>query len=95
VHLGRAIAMLAHIADPSVVLLGGAVTFGGHQTQTGRRFLQTILEETIRLSLVQAGAELKIDFATLGNDAGMLGAARHAIQTACRPESPPRQQAPA
>lgn len=82
VHLGRAIAMLSHIADPSVVLLGGAVTFGGNQTNTGRSFLKTIQDESVRLSLVQTGSKLTIDFATLGNDAGMLGAARHARQMA-------------
>ncbi|MCS7471052.1 ROK family protein [Stieleria sp. ICT_E10.1] len=80
VHLGRAIAMLAHIADPAVVLLGGAVNFGGNQTRTGRAFLRTIRSEMVRLSLVQTGETLKIDFATLGNDAGMLGAAQHARQ---------------
>lgn len=87
VHLGRAIAMLTHIADPSVVLLGGAVTFGGHQTETGKTFLKTIHDEAVRLSLVQTGSTLKIDFATLGNDAGMLGAARHARQIARKDES--------
>lgn len=87
IHLGRAIAMLTHIADPSVVLLGGAVTFGGHQTKTGRDFLKTIHEETVRLSLTQTGSTLKIDFATLGNDAGILGAASHARQTARHSET--------
>lgn len=78
IHLGRAIAMLAHIADPDVVLLGGAVSFGGHRTEAGRCFLKTVQDETIRSSLVQIGSKLKIDFATLGNDAGMLGAAHQA-----------------
>ena len=82
VYLGRAIAMLAQIADPAVVLLGGAVTFGGQKTNTGRLFLNTIRDETVRLSLVQTGSTLEIDFATLGNDAGMLGAAHHARQNA-------------
>jgi glucokinase len=82
VHLGRAIAMLTQIADPAVVLLGGAVTFGGHRTRTGKMFLKTIHDETVRLSLVQTGSALKLDFATLGNDAGILGAASHARQTA-------------
>ncbi|WP_182864614.1 ROK family protein [Rhodopirellula sp. JC639] len=82
VHLGQAIAMLAQIADPSVVLLGGAVNFGGNRTQTGKRFLKTIHDEMARLSLVQTGSTLEIDFATLGNDAGMLGAAQHARQLA-------------
>ncbi len=80
VHLGRAIAMLAHIADPAVVLLGGAVNFGGNDTRAGGAFLQTIRDEMVRLSLVQTGETLEIDFATLGNDAGMLGAAQHARQ---------------
>ncbi len=78
IHLGRAIAMLAHIADPDVVLLGGAVSFGGNDTRAGRHFLKTVQDETTRLSLVQTGSKLTIDFATLGNDAGMLGAAHHA-----------------
>jgi glucokinase len=78
VYLGRAIAMLSHIADPEVVLLGGAVNFGGQATRTGQDFLRTIREEMQRLSLVQTGSTTTIDFATLGNDAGMLGAAHHA-----------------
>ncbi|PNY36661.1 ROK family protein [Rhodopirellula baltica] len=78
VYLGRAIAILSHVADPDVVLLGGAVTFGGNATSTGRHFLNTIRSETVRLSLQQIGSAIEIDFATLGNDAGMLGAARHA-----------------
>lgn len=78
VHLGRAIAMLLHISDPDVVLLGGAVTFGGQTNSGGRLFLETIRNEAVRLSLVQTGSALKIDYAMLGNDAGMLGAAHHA-----------------
>ena len=82
VYLGRAIAILTHIADPSVVILGGAVTFGGHQTNTGKDFLKTTHDEAVRLSLVQTGSTLNLDFATLGNNAGILGAASHARQTA-------------
>lgn len=78
-YLGRAIAMLAHLTDPSVVLLGGAINFGAGETVTGRRFLQTIRAEVARRSLVQAGTQVTIDFASLGNDAGMLGAAQHAM----------------
>ncbi|MCD0461460.1 ROK family protein [Roseiconus lacunae] len=84
IYLGRAISMLAHIADPDVVLLGGAVTFGGHATSTGRGFLRSIREENARLSLQQIGTTIEINFASLGNDAGMLGAARHASQIAFR-----------
>ncbi|MCC9599341.1 ROK family protein [Stieleria sp. JC731] len=83
-YLGRAIAILAHVADPDVVLLGGAVTFGGHATDTGREFLMSIRGEMARLSLNQIGSAIEIDFASLGNDAGMLGAARHASLVALR-----------
>ena len=82
VYLGRSIAILSHIADPDVVLLGGAISFGGNATSTGRLFLKTIRDEVTRLSLQQIGSAIEIDFAALGNDAGMLGAARHAYQVA-------------
>lgn len=88
IYLGRAIAILSQIADPAVVLLGGAVTFGGVDSPTGKRFLQWISDEMLQRSLVQSGTKLMIDFATLGNDAGMLGAAQHALQSA-RPLRPP------
>ena len=88
IYLGRAIATLSQIADPAVVLLGGAVTFGGLDCPTGKRFLQWISDEMVKRSLVQSGTKVIIDFATLGNDAGMLGAAQHALQSA-RPVRPP------
>ena len=88
IYLGRAIATLSQIADPAVVLLGGAVTFGGLDCPTGKRFLQWISDEMVQRSLVQSGTKVIIDFATLGNDAGMLGAAQHALQSA-RPVRPP------
>ena len=78
VSLGRAVAMLAQIADPSVVLLGGAMTFGGRDTVTGNRFLESIRNEVSRLTLVQIAKQLHVNFATLENDAGVFGAAHFA-----------------
>jgi glucokinase len=79
--IGRAIAMFAHVVDPEVVLLGGAMTFGGPGTDTGKRFLQSIREECYPRTLVQISSHLKIEFATLGNDAGIVGAAHYARQS--------------
>ncbi|MFG0264679.1 MAG: ROK family protein [Rhodopirellula sp. JB055] len=81
VLIGRAIAMLAHVIDPDVVLLGGAMTFGGPGTDTGKQFLKSIREECYPRTLVQIRSHLKIEFATLGNDAGIVGAAHYARQT--------------
>ncbi|GAA5504809.1 ROK family protein [Novipirellula caenicola] len=75
VYVGRAIGMLGQVADPAVVLLGGAMTFGGMGTETGRRFLEDVRKSVKETTLVQVGGNMKIEFATLGNQAGMIGAA--------------------
>ncbi|MCR9208495.1 MAG: ROK family protein [bacterium] len=82
VVIGRAIAMFSHVVDPDVVLLGGAMTFGGPGTDTGKQFLQSIREECFPRTLVQISSHLKIEFATLGNDAGIVGAAHYSRQVA-------------
>ncbi|EMI16735.1 glucokinase [Rhodopirellula maiorica SM1] len=74
-YVGRAIGMLGQVADPAVVLLGGAMTFGGLETETGRRFLADVQKSVKETTLVQVGGNMKIEFATLGNQAGMIGAA--------------------
>ncbi len=89
IHLGRATATLAQIVDPSVVLLGGAMNFGGSDTPTGTRFLDVIRGEVARLTLVQVSENLKIDFATLGNDGGVFGAAHFANHFASLPPNAP------
>jgi glucokinase len=66
---------LMHTIDPDAILFGGAMTFGGKRSPLGRRFLDRIKEE-IRARAYEVPAEKTvIDFATLGNDAGFLGAA--------------------
>ena len=77
-YVGRAIGFLGQTLDPDVVLLGGAMTFGGDHSETGRHFLDTVRETITRTTLVQVGSNMTIEFATLGNDAGVLGAARMA-----------------
>ena len=64
-----------HVVDPAVVLLGGAMTFGGSESPLGRRFLDRVRDEVRRLARPVLARETVIDFATLGGDAGFIGAA--------------------
>lgn len=73
--LGIGISVLCQTLNPPVVLLGGAMTFGGNATATGRRFLSHVVNSVQQNSLEQASKDLVIEFAALGSDAGMLGAA--------------------
>ena len=41
-YLGVGIVNLMHTIDPNGVLLGGAMTFGGHESPLGRQFLAWI-----------------------------------------------------
>ena len=74
-YVGVGIVSLMHTIDPSGVLLGGAMTFGGHATELGRRFLARVREEVRRRALPVPAEETVIDFASLGADAGYIGAA--------------------
>ncbi|WP_246112635.1 ROK family protein [Allorhodopirellula solitaria] len=80
--VGAAIGMLAQVVDPAVVLLGGAMTFGGPDSVTGIRFIEHIRKTVRDTTLEQVGQNLIVDFASLGNDAGILGAALVARQAA-------------
>lgn len=66
---------LMHTIDPGCVLLGGAMTFGGHDTDLGLRFLGWIKQEIDRRAFRILAERTVIDFASLGNDAGCIGAA--------------------
>ncbi|MEM9368588.1 MAG: ROK family protein [Planctomycetota bacterium] len=79
-RIGRAIGMLGQTIDPDVVLLGGAMTFGGKGTKVGERFLDWIRQSVVATTLVQVGQNLTIDFASHGNQAGLLGAANFSLQ---------------
>jgi glucokinase len=79
-YLGQAIGQMAQVIDPAVVLLGGAMTFGGKQSKVGQRFLETVHSTIVDTTLEQVGNNLKVEFASLGNDAGVIGAAMVAQQ---------------
>lgn len=73
--LGVGIVNLLHTIDPSGVLLGGAMTFGGKASPLGRRFLDWIKEEVARRAFPLLAERTVIDFASLSGDAGFIGAA--------------------
>jgi glucokinase len=73
--LGIGIVTFIHTIDPDAVLLGGAMTFGGNESAIGREFIQTI-RDTVRPRILEPLRDtVKIEFASLGGDAGYLGAA--------------------
>jgi glucokinase len=74
-YVGQAVGMIGQVIDPEVVLLGGAMNFGGPQSSAGQAFLETLRETVRATTLAQVGGNLKIEFASLGNQAGLLGAA--------------------
>lgn len=74
-YLGVGTTTLMHTIDPSMFLFGGAMTFGRNETPLGRRFLQAIKDEVKKRAFHVPFERTVIDFATLGGDAGYIGAA--------------------
>jgi len=74
-YLGVGIVNLMHTVDPGGVLLGGAMTFGGAESALGGRFLARIHEEVRRRAFPLLAEHTVIEFAMLGGDAAVLGAA--------------------
>ncbi|HMP78944.1 MAG TPA: ROK family protein [Pirellulaceae bacterium] len=74
-YLARGIALAVHLIDPQAVLLGGAMTFGGHESVIGRAFLARVAAVVNQWVFPPIAANLIIDYATLGSDAGLIGAA--------------------
>ncbi len=74
-YLGVGTTSLMHTINPSMFLFGGAMTFGRNESPLGRRFLQAIKDEVQRRAFHVPFERTVIDFATLGGDAGYIGAA--------------------
>jgi glucokinase len=73
--LAIGIVTLVHTIDPDAVVLGGAMTFGGNDSEIGREFLQRIRDEVRPRLLEPLRDKVRIEFASLGGDAGYIGAA--------------------
>jgi glucokinase len=74
-YLGVGVANTVHLCDPGLVVFGGAMNFGGSDCAVGQRFLQGIVDEFERRTFPNVFAGTKLGFATLGGDAGFIGAA--------------------
>lgn len=83
--LGVGTTTLMHTIDPDMILFGGAVTFGGRDSELGQRFMQRIREEVRQRAFKVPYENTIIDFAELGSDAGYIGVAGCA-RLACRKE---------
>lgn len=74
-YLGQGIASLAHVIDPEAFLLGGAMDFGGATSHNGRRFIDGAIDEVRKLVFPVLADKLVVRYASLGGDAGYIGAA--------------------
>jgi glucokinase len=73
-YLAIGIVTLVHTIDPNGVLLGGSMTFGV-SADMGRRFLDRVRAEFRSRTFPLLAERTVIELASLGNDAGYLGAA--------------------
>ena len=74
-YMAYGTANLMHTIDPGVILFGGNMTFGRNDTELGRRFIGIVRDEIKKLSFPVPSANVKIDYASLGGQAGFIGAA--------------------
>lgn len=74
-YLAVATINVIHVLNPEMILIGGAMTFGQHDTDLGRRFLDMLRAEVKARTFPIPGAKTLIDYASLGGDAGFIGAA--------------------
>ena len=74
-YLALGILSLVHTIDPGIVVLGGAMTFGGSETTLGSEFLERIRLRFREQTFPVLAERTIIDFAGLGSAAGYIGAA--------------------
>jgi glucokinase len=73
--LGIGIVTLMHAIDPEAVVIGGAMTFGREANPVGRMFLERVRQEVRDRTFPVLAARTSIRYASLGGDAGSIGAA--------------------
>ena len=66
---------MMHIIDPNAIIFGGAMDFGGHETELGRKFLAAIRKGVEERVFPGLSDKTIVDFASLGGDAGYIGSA--------------------
>jgi glucokinase len=73
--LGIGIVTFMHTIDPEAVIIGGAMTFGGEEAPVGRAFIERVRAEVRDRAFPVLVRETVIRYASLGGDAGSIGAA--------------------
>lgn len=73
--LAIGIVTFMHTIDPEVVVIGGAMTFGREAHPVGRMFIGRVREEVHRRTFPVLARSTTIRYASLGGDAGSIGAA--------------------
>ena len=74
-YLGIGAVNVMHTIDPGAVIFGGAMTFGGANSRLGQQFLDRIRREIHARAFPALIEQTVIEFASLGGDAGFIGAA--------------------
>ena len=74
-YLAIGVSIFLSTIDPSAVILGGAMNFGGEQHPIGNKFIERIRGSVGQLALPVVVDSAVITFAKLGGDAGYIGAA--------------------
>ena len=74
-YLGIGAVNIMHTVDPNAVIFGGAMNFGGSESELGMEFLNRIRQEVRDRAFPVLVERTRIEFATLGGDAGYIGAA--------------------
>jgi glucokinase len=74
-YLARGVTLMLHIIDPQATILGGAMNFGGRESELGRQFLNRIETKVKKWTFPTLAKNLTIRFAQLGGSAGWVGAA--------------------
>lgn len=68
-HLGLALANIANTLNPEKIVLGGGVS------RAGDILLKPVIANFMKFAFARVKESTIIDIATLGNDAGVIGAA--------------------
>lgn len=73
--LARGMAIFMHTIDPSAIIIGGAMNFGGTHHPLGIKFLERVRAAIRKIAFPICAQNTVIEFASLSGDAGYIGAA--------------------
>lgn len=73
-HLSVGVVNVVHTIDPGIVIVGGAMNFGGNSWAIGRKFMARLREEFQDLAYGVV-RQTPIEYSSLGSQAGYIGAA--------------------